>query len=188
MKASKRSGAELMVLSESMLVLGLSGSLRKASHNTAALRLLQAQAPQGTRVVLADIGALPLFNPDLEGEVIPAVDDMMSLLKRASGVVVASPEYAHGISGILKNALDWIVSNPDFVDMPVMLINTSPRATHAQVALREVLVTMSANIVEEACVTVPMLGKLPEEYMAIPNAVSQSLGLGITRFCDVISD
>jgi chromate reductase, NAD(P)H dehydrogenase (quinone) len=73
-------------------------------------------------------------------------------------VLIASPEYAHGVTGAIKNALDWMVGNESFVDKPVGLLNASPRSTIAQAALRETLVTMSAHIVPTACVTVPILG------------------------------
>lgn len=58
----------------------------------------------------------------------------------------------------MKNALDWLVSGEEFVSMPVMLINTSPRAHHAQEALREVITTMSGVIIEKSCLSIPLLG------------------------------
>jgi NAD(P)H-dependent FMN reductase len=73
-------------------------------------------------------------------------------------VLIASPEYAHGVTGAIKNALDWMVGNESFVDKPVGLLNAAPRATIGQAALRETLVTMSAHNVPAACVTVPVLG------------------------------
>src|SRR5262249_16472189 len=66
--------------------------------------------------------------------------------------------YAHGISGVLKNALDWLVSYERFVALPVAVINTSPRAHHAYDSLLEVLQTMSATLVHEASISVPLLG------------------------------
>ena len=66
---------------------------------------------------------------------------------KASALIIASPEYAHGISGVSKNALDWLVSYEGFVDKPIALVNASPRARHAFDALHEVLRTMSANII-----------------------------------------
>ena len=104
------------------------------------------------------MGLMPLFNPDLEDEPQPIVDKLRNELKKSDGLLIASPEYAHGISGVLKNALDWLVSGEEFPYIPVALFNTSPRATHAQAALREVIKTMSGNIIEQASISVPLLG------------------------------
>src|SRR5690349_11997273 len=101
------------------------------------------------------LGTLPLFNPDLEADPPPAVREFRDAVGRADALIVASPEYAHGISGVLKNGLDWLVSFEGFIGKPVALVNTSPRAHHALDTLREVLQTMSARILPEASVTLP---------------------------------
>ncbi|MDO3384673.1 NAD(P)H-dependent oxidoreductase [Gilvimarinus sp. SDUM040013] len=139
-------------------VLALSGSLRRQSYNTCALEAIRELAAANVSITLGDVGSLPLFNPDLEDSGIASVDILKAQLAEASGLIIASPEYAHGISGPMKNALDWLVSGVEFPGMPIMLINTSPRATHAQASLREVLTTMSGSIVEEASVAIPLLG------------------------------
>ncbi|WP_431686567.1 NADPH-dependent FMN reductase [Hahella sp. NBU794] len=139
-------------------ILAISGSLRKVSYNTAAIEALSRLAPNDVTVkVYQGLGELPLFNPDLENELPAAVRELKSALAQAQGLIIASPEYAHGISGVMKNALDWLVSGEEFVYLPVMLINTSPRASHAQAALREVVATMSGRIIDNACVSVPLL-------------------------------
>jgi NAD(P)H-dependent FMN reductase len=143
----------------SLSILAVSGSLRAASYNTAALRVLARAAPPGVRVHLFDgLGALPLFNPDLDNAPLPAVTEWRQAIDAADAIVIASPEYAHGISGVMKNALDWAVSMPTFPGKPVALLNTSPRAHIAQDALREVLHTMSARLVPQASVAVPLQG------------------------------
>jgi NAD(P)H-dependent FMN reductase len=137
----------------------LSGSLRKASYNTTLIKAVHRLAPPETEVSLfEDMAIMPLFNPDLEGQPVPVVDGLRKALAGADGLLIASPEYAHGISGVLKNALDWLVSGEEFPYIPVALFNTSPRASHAQAALREVIRTMSGNIIEKASITVPLLG------------------------------
>jgi chromate reductase len=140
-------------------ILALSGSLRAASLNSMLLRALARLAPAGTTVALgAELGLLPLFNADLEAHAPPPVAALRARIVAADAVLIASPEYAHGVTGVIKNALDWMVGNESFVDKPVALLNASPRATLAQAALRETLLTMSARIVDPACVAVPLLG------------------------------
>ena len=142
-----------------MKVLAISGSLRKASLNTALLRAVARIAPPRIEVVLyRGLGELPLFNPDIEATEPAPVALLRSQILAADALLIASPEYAHGVTGAIKNALDWMVGNETFVDKPVALLNASPRASHAQAALRETVSTMSARVVDEACVTVPILG------------------------------
>jgi NAD(P)H-dependent FMN reductase len=94
----------------------------------------------------------------------------------ADALLIASPEYAHGVSGTLKNALDWLVSFEPFVGVPVALINASPRAHHAHEALLETLATMSAQLVPEGCIALPLLGAgLDEAGMVANPEVSQAL-------------
>ena len=73
--------------------------------------------------------------------------------------MICSPEYAHGVPGSLKNALDWVVGSGELSGKPVALINASPRATHADESLREIIATMDARIVAGASVTVPVQGR-----------------------------
>jgi chromate reductase, NAD(P)H dehydrogenase (quinone) len=133
-------------------IAAISGSLRAGSSNTAALRAAARLVPEGVEVVLFDgIAALPFFNPDLDGDEVPApVGVMRRLIASADGILISSPEYARGVAGVLKNALDWLVGSREFPGMPVALINTSPRATQALAALTLILETMSARIATEA--------------------------------------
>jgi chromate reductase len=128
-------------------IVTLSGSLRVASINTARLREIAAEAPAGVSVAHLPIGNLPLFNPDLETSLPDVVTAFRTSVAVADGLIIASPEYAHGISCVLKNALDWLVGSTDFAGMPVLVLNTAPRATHADAALREILATMAAAVV-----------------------------------------
>jgi len=132
-------------------VLTLSGSLRKASLNTAMLTMAADCAPPGLRMAPhRGLGDLPLFSPDLELNEPPSVARLRTEIAMADAVIIASPEYAHGVSGVMKNALDWMVATGVFVDKPVVLWNASPRASIALAALRETLIVMSARLVNEA--------------------------------------
>lgn len=140
-------------------VLALCGSLRAASINQALLRAAARVAPPEVSVTLyGTLGDLPLFNPDLESAPPPRVLALWRALAGADALLIATPEYAHGISGTLKNALDWLVSFEPFVGKPVAVINASPRAHHAHAALLETLSTMSAHLVHEGCIALPLLG------------------------------
>jgi chromate reductase len=151
-----------------MKLLALSGSLRRDSINSAFCRAAAALAPAGVRVqVYSGLGEIPLFNPDLESSPPPPVGLLRSAVRDADALLIASPEYAHGISGVMKNALDWLVSHEATVRKPAALVNTSPRAHHAYEALREILTTMSVDIVSAAAVTVPLLGTCTSEAQMV---------------------
>jgi NAD(P)H-dependent FMN reductase len=105
-----------------------------------------------------------LFNPDLEASDPAPVVALREQIIAADALLIASPEYAHGVSGVMKNALDWMVSSEAFVYKPVAVLNASPRASHALAALRETLSVMSAQLIESASITLPLLGsKLDED-------------------------
>jgi chromate reductase, NAD(P)H dehydrogenase (quinone) len=141
-------------------LLALSGSLRFASTNTAALRALSSLAPAGVEILIyRDLSVLPHFNPDDDESAPPeAVAALRALVGASDGLIIAAPEYAHGAPGAFKNALDWLVSSDAFPGKPVMLVNTAPRAFHAQASLRETLATMSARLVPEAFVALSLTG------------------------------
>jgi len=142
-----------------MKLLAISGSLRAASINSALLRVAAKLAPPGLSIEISlDIGALPLFNPDLEADPPPAVMAFRAKVTAADALLVASPEYAHGITGPMKNALDWLVSIENFAGKPVAVWNASPRSVHGDESLREILKTMSARIIEEASIALPLVG------------------------------
>jgi chromate reductase, NAD(P)H dehydrogenase (quinone) len=153
-------------------VLAISGSLRLASTNTAALEALARLAPEGVKVLLyRDLANLPVFNPDDDLEEKPKpepVETLRALVDASDALVIAAPEYAHGLPGALKNALDWLVASETFAGKPTALINTSPRAFHAQASLREILSTMAARLIPEAFVSISLTGKAvtPEEILA----------------------
>jgi chromate reductase, NAD(P)H dehydrogenase (quinone) len=164
-----------------MRILGLSGSLRAASINAMLLRATARLAPADIDIsIFNGLGALPLFNPDLEGSRPRSVVAFHRAVATADALLFASPEYAHGVSGTIKNALDWLVGFEPFANKIVAVFNASPRAHHADDALRETLRTMAAVIVEPASITIPLLGAgLDEAAMVatpfIAGAVRESL-------------
>jgi chromate reductase len=145
-----------------MRFLAISGSLRSASSNTGILQAIASVSPAGVEIVLfRGLVEIPAFNPDLDFEPgPPPVEFFRNELRRSQAVLISTPEYAHGLPGSLKNALDWMVRSGELYEKPVALINPSPRSTFAQAALTEVLNTMSARIIQEACVTLHLSGPL----------------------------
>src|SRR6185437_861744 len=161
----------------------ISGSLRRSSLNSMLLRTVKRLAPSGIHVDLyRGLGALPLFNPDLEAlGAPPQVAELRSRIVSSHAVLIASPEYAHGVSGVLKNALDWMVGNDSLVGKPVGVLNASPRASIAQAALRETLATMSARVVPEACLTVAILGSDLDQEGIVRHPEISAVLLGALR-------
>ena len=160
-----------------MKILAISGSLRAASLNSAMLRAMGRLADKNMEIILyKGMGDLPLFNPDIAASDPAAVAAFREQILSSNALLIASPEYAHGITGVMKNALDWMVSCECFVNKPVAIINTSPRATIANASLREIITTMSAVIIEEASITIPILGaSLDEEKIFHHPEISTSL-------------
>lgn len=172
-----------------MKILAISGSLRAASHNTALLRAAALLAPANLRIELYDeLGKLPLFNPDIAVDDSPFAAHLRAKLIAADAVLIASPEYAHGITGALKNALDWMVSTEAFVNKPVALFNAAPRAVHAQASLRETLSVMSASVIDDACITLPIPGSdLNAAGMVAHPKISSSLRAALQTIQSAIS-
>jgi len=137
-------------------VLGISGSLRGDSSNHALLRAVRQLAPDWVLEIYDGVGALPHFSPDRDVEPAPAeVARLRALVREADALVVSSPEYAHGLPGSLKNALDWLVSGVEIAGKPTLVWSASPSgAPHAHPQLVEVLRTMSADVLPEAALQV----------------------------------
>jgi NAD(P)H-dependent FMN reductase len=115
---------------------------------------------------------LPLFNPDDESGALPSsVAALRESVGRSDALLMACPEYAHGVPGAFKNLLDWLVGSLEFPGKPVLLINASARGSHhAQEALCEILRTMSARLLapEPMPVALPGAGCTPQQVLADP--------------------
>jgi chromate reductase, NAD(P)H dehydrogenase (quinone) len=142
-------------------VLAISGSLRASSSNSALIEAAALLAPPGIEVeVYEGLGGLPHFNPDCGDDESPqTVVELRAQLNSCDAVLICSPEYAHGVPGVLKNALDWVVGSGELIDKPVAIINAAPHATHAHASLLETITVMSGRIVHDASITVPLAGR-----------------------------
>ena len=116
-----------------MKILGISGSLRKGSFNTALLRAAVGMMPEGATLEAESIKGIPLYDGDLEAEqgIPPAVQALKNKVIAADGLLLVTPEYNNGIPGPFKNAIDWLSRPPAdiakvFGDRPVGVIGASP--------------------------------------------------------------
>ncbi|EIV96138.1 NADPH-dependent FMN reductase [Frankia sp. QA3] len=138
----------------------ISGSTRGSSTNTAALRTAAALAPAGVTAVLYDgLAGLPAFAPDADDAAPPpAVAALRAQLAAADAVLFCTPEYAGALPGSLKNLLDWTVGTGDLYGKPAAWINVAApgRGTGALAELATVLRYVTADVIEAACVTVPV--------------------------------
>lgn len=143
-----------------MKILTVCGSLRADSSNRAALDALALVAPAHISVChWHTLSELPFFNPDLDEERLPqAVAAWRWAIESCDAVVFCSPEYVGGIAALLKNALEWLGGSTALYEKPVAVMNTSPRARQANAALREVLRTLAAEVLDEACGDLPLMG------------------------------
>src|SRR5579863_7779206 len=172
-----------------MRLLAISGSLRAASVNTAALDAMRRLAPKGVEITLyRGLATLPPFTPDADRDPLPKEPTALrAAIGAADGLIIAAPEYAHGLPGAFKNALDWLVGSTEFPGKPVMLINAAPRAFHAQANLREILATMSAHLVTEAFVTAKAPSEASSADVILANEpLTAALRLGLDRFVEVL--
>src|SRR4051812_18704766 len=147
----------------------ISGSLRAGSTNSAALRTAVALAGDGMHVVLYDgIGELPHFNPDDDAEGSTprlAVAELRAAVAAADALLICTPEYAGALPGALKNLLEWTIGDAGTYDKPVAWINVSGPAApsggaDAHDSLRKILSYSGADIVEAACLRVPLERKM----------------------------
>lgn len=169
-------------------LLAISGSLRAASSNTALLRAAAALAPQGVEVHLyTGLGNLPHFNPDIEDVAPLVVKDFGAEVGAADGIIISTPEYAHGVPGVLKNGLDWLVGGFDFINKPVALFNASPRSTYAVSSLTEIITIMSGRVISEASISVPLQELHLDEAGIVAHAeIADLIGKALAAFVEAI--
>jgi len=151
-------------------ILALSGSQRSRSMSAGLLRACRDLAPPNLTIDLFEQHKdFPLFDPE-RADVPSGVRALQDAITAADALLIASPEYAHGVTGTIKNTLDWVVSHAPFADMPVAVLNPSYQSFHADEALKETLRTMSADLVLDACVRIPVIGSgtAPDEIAAVP--------------------
>jgi len=135
--------------------LGISGSLRKGSYNTALLKVATGLMPAGATLEVFDISAIPLYNEDAKAQGFPApVQLLREKIAAADGLIFATPEYNYSTSGVLKNAIDWASRPPDqpFNEKAVALMGASGGVlgtARAQYHLRQIGVFLNMRFVNK---------------------------------------
>ncbi len=147
-----------------MKILGIAGSLRERSSNGTLLKIIASlNDPEVEFEIFRGLGGLPFFSSELDdANVNEAVATFRALLKGADGILIATPEYAFGMPGVLKNALDWTVSSGEFDKKPVAALSASPTyggGDKAHASLLLVLGALSARVVETASFPIPAIYK-----------------------------
>jgi len=171
-------------------ILCLPGSLRADSTNMALLgRFAEATSDIASVDIYRDLGRLPIFNPDLDGPARPEIINRLEgALHSADGLVIACPEYAHGIPGGFKNLLDWLVSGDALYDKPTILIhaNGRGRGEFVRAALVEVLSTVGANLINADAMSVYLVSKGPEavEEILCEPEIAAKLALVARQFVE----
>jgi len=151
-------------------ILALSGSQRARSMSAGLLRACRDLAPSPLAIDLFEQHKdFPLFDPE-RPDIPPGVRALQDAITEADALLIASPEYAHGVTGTIKNTLDWVVSHAPFADKPVVVLNPAYQSFHADDALKETLRTMSADLVVDACLRIPVIGSgtAPDAIAAVP--------------------
>lgn len=168
-------------------ILGIPGSLRANSSATAVLRQAANLLPANAVFTLYEgTGQLPHFD---DTEIVPEpVLQFRQLLAESDGVIICTPEYAFGVPGTLKNALDWTVGTGEFVNKPVALITASSVGKNAHAALLLTLSAISANIPGSSALLIPFIrARLDDQGIINDVALLQSLQQLIDSFIEVIS-
>ncbi len=136
-----------------MKIVAFSGSLRKDSYNTMLVRTLAELAPAGMEIEVVSIGDLPLYNSDFDAAYPAAAQTLKNTVNAADGLFIATPEYNRSISGVLKNAIDWL-SRPygqnSFARKPVLTAGVSVGKIGTAVAqshLRQIMVHLDADLI-----------------------------------------
>ncbi|WGF90566.1 NADPH-dependent FMN reductase [Marinivivus vitaminiproducens] len=143
-----------------LTLLGISGSLRRGSYSTKLLKAARRLAPEGVQVDLFDLAPIPLYNDDVRAEGLPEpVQALREAIRAADGLILATPEYNHSFSGVLKNAIDWASRPPEqpFDGKPIGLISSSPGplgGVRAFQALRLVFPFLNGRVLNRPAVSV----------------------------------
>ena len=179
-----------------MRILGISGSLRTGSYNTKALKAAQLLVPAGVELDIYTLQDLPLYNADVEKEGIPEpVLALRESIVAADAVLICTPEYNYSLSGVLKNALDWLSRSggKPLEGRPVAIMGASPGrlgTVRAQYHLRQILVHFNASVLNSPEVMIAKAHEAFDETGAFTNeqtaAIVQRQLQALVDFADLL--
>ncbi len=174
-----------------MHILGISGSLRSASLNSAALRACADVLPPGVTLSTFDLSPIPLYNEDVRAQGLPeVVQQLREQIRAADALLIATPEYNYSIPGVLKNAIDWASRPPEqpFSGKPVALIGATPGGfgtSRAQYHLRQVFVYLNAHLLNQPEVFISAApSKFDAQGKLTDAATSEQLGKMLAALSD----
>lgn len=146
-------------MTDKIKILAISGSTRKNSSNLYLIKAIAALASETFAVsIFEGLADIPHFNPDLDNEEVPQqVANFRRQLREADGILICTPEYAMGVPGTLKNAIDWSVSSMEFSKKPVAFITASLSGEKAQQSLLGTLQIIEAQITADTQLIIPFV-------------------------------
>ena len=140
-------------------IVAISGSIKRTSVNNQILKFIQQEYTDFEITIFDELHTIPFFNPDLDNDSPPAaVSNWRTVLKECNAVIICTPEYAFNIPGILKNALDWLVSSGELNEKIVFTISASPLPSggeNAQLSLRMTLTALGSSIDDSGKLLIP---------------------------------
>lgn len=146
-------------MSSKIKILAISGSTRQSSSNLNLIKAIADLASETFSVnIFGGLSGLPHFNPDRDNENVPVqVTEFRRQLREAEGILICTPEYAIGVPGTLKNAIDWTVSSMEFSKKPVALITASLSGEKAHSSLLGTLLIIEAKMTAETQLLIPFM-------------------------------
>jgi len=176
-------------------VVGIAGSLRRGSYNRALLRAAKELAPPLLDIVIHELDGIPLYNGDVEAAgVSPAVLELRDAIRQADGLLIATPEYNHGVPGVLKNAIDWLSRPPrDSVlnGKTAAVMGASPGTTgtaRAQAQLRQAFVfTNTYALLQPEVLVARAHEKFDPDGRLIDQATRDFLATFLHRFANLMA-
>ncbi len=176
----------------SINILAISGSLRADSSNTSILNAIAAMAPEYVIVtIFKGLADLPFFSPELDNEnSSTSVNNLRKLVAEADGLLISTPEYAFGVPGVLKNALDWLVSSGELNEKPMFSISASPLYSGGEKALASLLLTLVAlGTTEVGKLSIPNIkNKLNANKQIIDEETLKALKAALDALLNFISN